>query len=272
MAKKYTAEDFVNLVAKNKLDELEHATKDMSQHAIRGNLSNAASLVMQQHDNLGIQKALKEAKKQNEFELLKKALLKDTDRPEVNLQPLYEKKIVNPRLKVFKDANPGADLGYMELEKKVPVVNINESKLDIFEPEGLIGHEADHTIDEALGFIPDDEQKIMNAVKKKGLGNATDLFKGHHKRGFFELENLKKLVANKKLQASIPLVGQALGAYSMLESGDVFAADPTGMLSSDSVGEGSDQLPDEAAKDIFNARMRKTKQKLNDFSNLRKLD
>lgn len=264
MVKKYTAEDLVELAAKDKLDELEYATKNMSQKAVRGNMANAISLIMKDTKGTNIESALKDAKEIHKKSLLQKALMSDDNHPEINLQPFYNEKIVNPRLKVFNDMEAGADLGFIETGKKNPIINVNEKALELFEPEGIAIHEGQHTIDELKGFIPDDERKILEAVKKNGLGNAKELFKGHHKKGFFEYDTLLSLAKNKKLQAAMPLVGPALGAYSMLESGDVFAADPTGMFQSDNVGEGSDEVPDQGKKDIFNARMKKTKQLMKD--------
>lgn len=259
MAKKITTTQVEKLIRDNKLDELESLLKGMDPIEVRMLMQETLGDHVMENYDIGLPKAIREAQKINDLPLMKKASMNMYDElPEINVNKLYEEKIKKPvKLSIFKDASD--DLGYVDLaEKATPTIHLNQNMMQK-SPGGVILHEADHLSD-ALNknYIP---KKDMLDTVKTGLEGAGEAFAKHNKRGFFELEALKKLTKNKLL-GSVPYVGAALTANEIFDSGDVFAADPTGMLKSDNVGEGSDELPDEAQKDLYNARMKRTLKKL----------
>ena len=259
MPKKPTTSQVEKLIRDNKLDELESLLKGVDPIEVRMLLQETLGDHVFENYDLGLPKAIREAQKIEAMPLLKKASMNMYDElPEINVNKLYEDKIKKPvKLSIFKDASD--DLGYVDLaEKATPTIHLNQNMMQK-SPGGVILHEADHLSD-ALNknYIPKED---MLDTAKLGLKGAEEAFAKHNKRGFFELEALKKLTKNKLLGA-VPFLGAGLSAYSVLDSGDVMAADPTGLLQSDEVGVGSDELPDQSTKDIYNARMKKTKQML----------
>lgn len=259
MAKKPTTSQIEKLIRDNKLDELENLLKGVDPIEVRMLLQETLGDHVFENYDIGLPKAMREAQKINELPLLKKASMNMYDElPEINVNKLYEEKIKKPvKLSIFKDASD--DLGFADVGKlDTPIVNLNANMLQK-SPGGVVLHEVDHFSDAMnKNYIP---KKDMLDTVKTGLEGAGEAFAKHNKRGFFELEALKKLTKNKLL-GSVPYVGAALTANEIFDSGDVFAADPTGMLKSDNVGEGSDELPDEAQKDLYNARMKRTLKKL----------
>lgn len=118
-------------------------------------------------------------------------------------------------------------------------------------------HELSHPYDEkAHGFYNLTDALTGNKKTKgldlgaKGLDAAEELNKGH----FFQdsikgLEQLKRLMSGNKLRSvattlapALKAAGPAAALYGMSQ-GDVFAADPTGMLQANAVGERSDEIP-----------------------------
>ena len=257
MPKKPTTTEVENLIRNNKMDELSSLLKGMDPIEVRMLMQETLGDHVFENYDIGLPKAMKEAQRIQSLPLAQKATMNMYDElPEINVNKLYEQPIKKPvKLSIFKDASD--DLGFVDLAKKdTPTINLNANMMQK-SPGGVVLHEADHLSD-ALNksYIP--KEDMLNTTKL-GLEGAEQAFAKHNKRGFFELEALKKLMNNKKLQAAIPIVGAGLAGYSMLDSGDAFAADPTGLLQSDTVGEGSDQIPDQGEKDIYNARMKKTK-------------
>lgn len=261
MPKKPTTSQIEKLIRDNKLDELEHLLKGVDPIEVRMLLQETLGDHVFENYDIGLPKAMREAQKINELPLLKKASMNMYDElPEINVNKLYEDKIKKPvKLSIFKDSSD--DLGFVDLAKKeTPTINLNANMLQK-SPGGVILHEADHLSD-ALnkGYVP---KKDMIDTVKTGLEGAGEAFSKHNKRGFFELEALKKLTKNKLL-GSVPYIGAALTANEIFDSGNVFAADPTGLTSSENVGEGSDELPDIAARDLYNAKMKRTKKLMGD--------
>ena len=261
MPKKPTTSQVEKLIRDNKLDELEHLLKGVDPIEVRMLLQETLGDHVFENYDIGLPKAMREAQKINELPLLKKASMNMYDElPEINVNKLYEEKIKKPvKLSIFKDASD--DLGFVDLAKKeTPTINLNQNMLQK-SPGGVILHEADHLSDVLnKGYIP---KQDMIDTAKMGLEGAGEAFAKHNKRGFFELEALKKLTKNKLLQA-VPVLGAGLTGYSMLESGDVMAADPTGLLQSDEVGTGSDEIPDIGKRDVYNAKMKRTKKLMGD--------
>ena len=261
MPKIPTTTQIEKLIRDNKLDELDNLLKGFDPIEVRMLLQNTLGDHVFENYDIGLPKAMREAQKINEMPLLKKASMNMYDElPEIDVNKLYEEKIKKPvKLSIFKDSSD--DLGFVDLAKKeTPTINLNQNLLQK-SPGGVILHEADHLSD-ALnkGYVP--KQDMLDTAKM-GLEGAGEAFAKHNKRGFFELEALKKLTKNKLLGA-VPYVGAALTANEVFDSGDVFAADPTGMLKSDNVGEGSDEIPDIAARDLYNAKMKRTKKLMGD--------
>jgi len=259
MAKKINTTQVEKLIRDNKLDELASLLKGMDPIEVRMLMQETLGDHVMENYDIGLPKAIKEATKISELPLLKKASMNMYDElPEVNVNKLYEQKIKKPvKLSIFKDASD--DLGYVDLkELDTPTIHLNRNIMQK-SPGGVIIHEADH-ISDALNkkYVPKED---MLDTAKMGLEGAEEAFAKHNKRGFFELEALKKLTKNKLL-SKVPVIGTGLAAYSMLDSGDVMAADPTGMLQSDEIGAGSDELPDQGKKDVYNAKMKKTLNKL----------
>lgn len=259
MAKKIITTQVEKLIRDNKMDELGALLKDLDPIEVRMLMQETLGDHIGENYDLGIPKAIREAEKISDLPLIQKASMNMYDElPEVNVNKLYEDKIKKPvKLSIFKDASD--DLGYVDLaEKATPTIHLNKNMMQK-SPGGVIMHETDHLSD-ALNknYIP--KQDMLDTVKK-GLSGAEEAFAKHNKRGFFELEALKKLTKNKLLQA-LPVIGTAATAYSVLDSGDVMAADPTGLLQSDEVGAGSDEIPDQSDKDLYNARMKRTKKLL----------
>lgn len=260
MASKYSLDDLTKLIEQDKLDELEHATKNMSPEAVRANLSNALGQHIEDNYDLGLDSAISKAKKLEARPLLQRAAANAYEEaPEINVNKLLAQKIQKPvKLKIFN--KPGAELGFMNTGDKNPLIHLNEAHLEDIVPSGVVAHEGGHISDMVnKGFIPEAEEALINKLGgMKGLKAAEQLYGKHHGGGFFELEALKKLTKNKLL-SKVPVIGGALGAYQMLDSGDLFAADPTGMLSSDAVGEGSDVIPQDELgdKQKLNNRMKK---------------
>lgn len=128
---------------------------------------------------------------------------------------------------------------------------------------GVLIHEGGHKMDALKGFDTS-EAFDPKLLKKLGGEAAEEAFGKHHKGGFFEKEALMKLLQNKKLSALTPLLkaaGPAAALYGMSQ-GDVFAADPTGLLQTDELGQGSDvtEMPSEAKE--TNRRFKKIRQTL----------
>jgi hypothetical protein len=268
MAQKLTPSLIEKLIRDNKLDELEALTKGMDPLQLRMLMSDTLGDHVFENYDIGLEKTLNKAKQIDELPLLKKASMDMyQELPELQLNKLFEKKIDKPvKLSIFNqglDADGTGTQGYIDPNRlDQPMIHINKNP-ELFQknPRGLILHEADH-ISDALNknYIP--KEDATNTIKK-GLEGAEEMFGKHHKRGFFELEALKKLTKNKLLGA-VPVIGTALTANEILKSGNVFAADPTGMTSSENVGEGSDILPQEdlAEKQRYNNRMIKTRKLL----------
>lgn len=259
MAKKPSTTQIEKLIRDNKMDELEQLLKGVDPVEVRMLLQETLGDHVFENYDIGLPKAMKEAQRIESLPLLKKATMNMYDElPEINVNKLYEDKIKKPiKLSIFRDASD--DLGYVNLaEKATPTIHLNQNMLQK-SPGGVILHEADHLSD-ALNknYIPKED---MIETAKTGLRGAEEAFAKHNKRGFFELEALKKLTNNKLLN-KIPVIGGGLAAYSVLDSGDVMAADPTGLLQSDEVGAGSDEIPDIGERDRYNARMKRTKQLL----------
>ena len=257
MPKKPTTTQIEKLIRENKMDELSSLLQGVDPIEVRMLLQETLGDHVGENYDIGLPKAMKEAQRIESLPLVKKASMNMYDElPEINVNKLYEEPIKKPvKLSIFKDKSD--DLGFVDLAKKeTPTINLNQNMMQK-SPGGVILHETDHLSD-ALNknYIP--KQDMLDTVKM-GLHGAEEAFAKHNKRGFFELEALKKLLANKKLQAAIPVVGAGLAAYSVLDSGDVMAADPTGMLQSDAIGEGSDEIPDIGKRDVYNAKMKKTR-------------
>lgn len=256
MAKKITTTQVEKLIRDNKLDELDALFKGMDPIEVRMIMAETLGDHVMENYDIGLPKAMREAMKINELPLIKKASMNMYDElPEINVNKLYEQKIQKPvKLSVFKDMSD--DLGYVDLaEKATPTIHLNQNMLQK-SPGGVILHEADHLSDVLnKNYIPKED---MIDTAKMGLKGAEEAFAKHNKRGFFELEALKKLTKNKLLGA-IPVIGAGLTANEILKSGNVFAADPTGLSSSENIGEGSDQLPPSelAEKQKLNNRMTK---------------
>ncbi len=128
---------------------------------------------------------------------------------------------------------------------------------------GVKLHEFGHKKDILKGFDAS-EAFDPKLLKTLGAEAADEAFAKHHKGGFFEKEAIMKLLRNKKLSALAPLLkaaGPAAAIYGMSQ-GDVFAADPTGMLQTDELGKGSDitEMPSEAKE--TNRRFKKIRQTL----------
>ena len=266
MVKKYTPEELTKLLELDKLDELEFATKELSSEQIRTKLSMGLDKHLADNYDMGIESAIKKAKQLNSRPLLQRAAANAYEEaPELNLSAIYESKIDKP-IKLGLYNREGDDLGFMDTGKlDTPTVNINEAYLEKVGPRGVALHEGDHIRDALKNkFIPDDELKIMEMVGKKGLKSAEETFGKHHKRGFFELEALKRLTQNKKLLGSLPIIGKGIAMSQILDSGDIFAAEPTGLVQSDTVGEGSDEIPDIGKRDVYNAKMKKTRKLMGD--------
>lgn len=259
MAKKPTTSEVERLIRDNKLDELEALLKGVDPVEVRMLLGNTLGDHIFENYDIGIPKAMREANRISELPLIQKASMDMYDElPEINVNKLYENKIKRPvKLSLFKDLSD--DMGYVDLKEiETPTIHLNKN-FTPKSPGGVILHEADH-ISDALNkdYIP---KLDMLKTTKTGLKGAEEAFAKHNKRGFFELEALKKLTKNKLL-SSVPVLGAGLAAYSVLDSGDVMAADPTGILQSDEVGAGSDEIPDIGERDLYNARMKRTKKLL----------
>lgn len=268
MPKKPTTTQVEKLIRDNKLDELGALLKGMDPIEVRMLIGDTLGDHVFDNYDIGLEKAMKEAQKIKDLPLMQRASMNIYDElPEINVNKLYEDKIKKPiKLSLFKEAADAEGMGtsgYVDPNKlDQPTIHVNTHP-DMMQqsPRGVVLHEADHVSD-ALNknYIP---KQDMTKTLKRGLEGAEEAFSKHNKRGFFELEALKKLTKNKLLGA-VPYVGAALTANEIFDSGDVFAADPTGMLKSDNVGEGSDELPDVAARDLYNAKMKRTKKLMGD--------
>jgi hypothetical protein len=166
----------------------------------------------------------------------------------------------NPKALLAENANGM----YLPKEKKI-VLNSGEDLAT-----GL--HELSHPYDEkAHGFYNLTDALSGNKKAKgldlgaKGLEAAEELNKGH----FFSdkikgLEQLKRLMSGNKLKSvllpALKAAGPAAALYGMSQ-GDAFAADPTGLLQTDELGKGSDELPDELGeKQKYNNRFKKMRE------------
>lgn len=128
---------------------------------------------------------------------------------------------------------------------------------------GVLLHELGHKNDALKGFEAS-EAFDPKLIKKFGAEAAESAFSKHHAGGFFEKEALKDLLKNRKLATMLPVLkaaGPAAAIYGMSQ-GDVFAADPTGLLQTDEIGKGSDitEMPSEAKE--TNRRFKKIRQTL----------
>lgn len=266
MVDKYKPKDLAKLIEKDDLDQLSYALKGLDPDEARLELMNSLGQHVFENYDTGIEKAIKEADRLEARPLLQRATSNIyQEAPEINLSKLYEEPIKKPiKLKVFQEK--GGDLGHMFTNQpNEPVAYLNRSySLKDVDPRGVVLHEADHLTDLVnKNYIPPKEEEILKKIGKgaKGLEGAIEKYGTHHKRGLFELEALKKLTKNKLLGA-IPVLGTALTAHEIFDSGNVFAADPTGITSSENLGEGSDTLPKEEQiqKQKYNDRMKKMKQ------------
>lgn len=167
-------------------------------------------------------------------------------------------------LHVFKDS---------KLVEEIPIIYTNElpediagryvkengvliNKKNISNPNRITGttlHELDHAIDISKGFETQTPtfSKTKQIMNTTGLEAAEKAIGQHHNRGFFEKQALFDLLKNKKLSALAPLLKSAglAGTIYGLSQGDVFAADPTGLLQTEELGKGSDIVPKEETKD-----------------------
>jgi hypothetical protein len=183
------------------------------------------------------------------------------------LQDQYGAKDVNDIKKHFENPELLGDISVSENPKALVAENAKgmylpkDKKIVLNSGEDLATglHELSHPYDErAHGFYNLSDALTGNKKAKgldlgaTGLEAAEELNKGH----FFQdnikgLEQLKRLMKGEKLRSlaaavspALKALGPAAGLYAATQ-GDVFAADPTGMLQADAVGEGSDQIKGE---------------------------
>lgn len=181
------------------------------------------------------------------------------------LQDQYGAKDVNDIKKHFEKPELLDNISVSENPKMLAAENASglyipkDKKIILNSGEDLATglHELSHPYDEAAhGYYNLTDALTGNKKSKgldlgaKGLEAAEELNKGH----FFGdsvkgLEQLKRLMSGNKLKSvvtalapALKYAGPAAGIYAATQ-GDVFAADPTGMLQADAVGQGSDIVP-----------------------------
>lgn len=178
-------------------------------------------------------------------------------------------------LDVFKnaDALKNTPIEYTDLPENIAGQFTTEGQGKILMPKtsgdisskqlGTLLHERGHQ-DDVLRGVVESQPFDKKLLSKTGLDAAEQAFGKHHARGFFEKEALLDVLKNKKLSTLAPLMkvaGPAAAIYGMSQ-GDVFAADPTGLLQTDELGKGSDvtEMPSEEREK--NRRFKKIRQVL----------
>ena len=181
------------------------------------------------------------------------------------LQDQYGAKDVNDIKKHFEKPELLDNISVSENPKMLAAENANgmylpkDKKIILNSGEDLATglHELSHPYDEAahgyynLTDALTGNKKVKGAnLSATGLKAAEELNKGHfYDDSIKGLEQLKRLIKGEKLRSiaaavspALKALGPAAALYGMSQ-GDVFAADPTGLLQADAAGEGSDVVP-----------------------------